>query len=170
MAVKGVSAIRGLNMEDLKLKGFKVHELPTRADIPVSPGRRDFYKMGLVTGNMTIFYGDEILEINDTEGIVRTNHTGTVALANASMASGVKRFIFTSTVNVYGSDYRRPAREDDTVNINDQRSNSSSKISAENELISLHKNKGFVIRILCLGFVYGDRDPHIREIIPVLKN
>jgi nucleoside-diphosphate-sugar epimerase len=107
--------------------------------------------------------------MNDTEGIIRTNHIGTVALANASIAAGVKRFIFTSTGNVYGSDYQRPAKEDDVVNINDPRAYSSSKIAAENELISLHKNKGFDIRILRLGFVYGDKDPHIEEIMPILK-
>ena len=107
--------------------------------------------------------------VNDTEGIIKTNHAGTVALANASITAGVKRFIFTSTGNVYGSDYQRPAKEDDVVNLNDPRAYSSSKIAAENELISLHKNKGFDIRILRLGFVYGDRDPHIEEIIPVLK-
>src|SRR5450432_1191087 len=107
--------------------------------------------------------------VNDTEGIIRTNHTGTVAIANASMAAGVKRFVFTSTGNVYGSDYQRPAKEDYIVNINDPRAYSASKIAAENELISLHKNKGFDIRVLRLGFVYGDRDPHIEEIIPILK-
>ena len=102
--------------------------------------------------------------VNDTEGIIRTNHAGTVALANASIAAGVKRFIFTSTSNVYGSDYQRPSKEDDVVNINDPRAYSSSKIAAENELISLYKNKGFDIRILRLGFVYGDVDPHIAVI------
>ncbi|TWI95101.1 transcriptional regulator, AraC family [Mucilaginibacter frigoritolerans] len=66
MAVNVVSEIPGINMEDLKLKGFKVHELPASADLPVSRGRRDFYKMGLVTGDMTVYYGDRILEIKDT--------------------------------------------------------------------------------------------------------
>jgi len=107
--------------------------------------------------------------VNDTEGIIRTNHAGTAALANASIAAGVKRFIFSSTSNVYGSDYQRPSKEDDVVNLNDPRAYSSSKIAAENELISLYKNKGFDIRILRLGFVYGDGDPHIAEIIPILK-
>jgi nucleoside-diphosphate-sugar epimerase len=107
--------------------------------------------------------------VTDTEGIIKTNHAGTVALANASIAAGVKRFIFTSTGNVYGTDYQRPAKEDDVVNINDPRAYSSSKIAAENELISLHKNNGFDIRVLRLGFVYGDKDPHIEEILPVLK-
>jgi AraC family transcriptional activator of pobA len=66
MAVNVISEIPGLNMEDLKLKGFKVHELPAYVDIPVSRGRRDFYKMGLVTGDMTVHYGNKLLEINDT--------------------------------------------------------------------------------------------------------
>lgn len=105
----------------------------------------------------------------DNEGIIRTNHAGTVSLANASIAAGVKRFIFTSTGNVYGSGYGHPAKESDPVDINDPRAYSSSKIAAEQELISLHKNNGLDVRILRLGFVYGDRDPHIQEIMPLLK-
>jgi AraC family transcriptional regulator, transcriptional activator of pobA len=66
MAVQLISKIPGINMEDLKLKGFKVHELPAYVNTPTTPGRRDFYKMGLVTGNMTIYYDGKILEINDT--------------------------------------------------------------------------------------------------------
>ncbi len=66
MAVDVLAEIPGVNMEDLRLKGFKVHELPVSVDIPVSRGRRDFYKMGLVTGEMTVGYGDQILELNDT--------------------------------------------------------------------------------------------------------
>ncbi|MDP4247513.1 MAG: NAD(P)-dependent oxidoreductase, partial [Bacteroidota bacterium] len=52
---------------------------------------------------------------------------------------------------------------------NDPRPYSSSKIAAEQELISLYKSIGFDVRILRSGFVYGDRDPHIEEIIPFLK-
>jgi nucleoside-diphosphate-sugar epimerase len=85
------------------------------------------------------------------------------------MAAGVKRFIFVSTGVVYGPGYRHPAREDDPVNINDPRAYPSSKIAAEQELISLHKSNGFDVRVLRLGFVYGDRDPHIEEIVPLLK-
>jgi AraC family transcriptional activator of pobA len=66
MAVKEIADIPGLNTEDLKLKGFKVHELAASVDLPVSRGRRDFYKMGVVTGNMTVCFGDKMVEINDT--------------------------------------------------------------------------------------------------------
>ncbi|HVS90711.1 MAG TPA: NAD(P)-dependent oxidoreductase [Mucilaginibacter sp.] len=105
----------------------------------------------------------------DNEGIVKTNREGTIALARAAMDAGVKRFIFASTSNVYGPGYRRPAREDEKLDVNDPRAYSSSKIAAEKELLSLHKDHGFDVRILRLAFVYGDKDPHITEIIPLLK-
>jgi nucleoside-diphosphate-sugar epimerase len=105
----------------------------------------------------------------DNEGIVKTNREGTIALAEAALAAGVKRFIFASTSNVYGSGYRRPAREDEKVNSSDPRAYSSSKIEAEQHLLGLHQSKGFDVRILRLAFVYGDKDPHIAEIIPLLK-
>ena len=101
----------------------------------------------------------------DNEGIVKTNHTGTVALAQAAIAAGVKRFVFVSTSNVYGSGYGHPAKEDDIVNINDPRAYSSSKIAAEQALLKLELD----VRVLRLGFVYGDQDPHIAEIMPILK-
>jgi len=106
MAVKEISEIPGLNMEDLKLKGFKVHELLASINIPDSPvsrGRRDFYKMGLVTGDMTVYYGDRILEINDTvlffvnpnvpHSVVRRskNTTGYACLFTGTFISGRER-------------------------------------------------------------------------------
>jgi len=105
----------------------------------------------------------------DNEGIIKTNRDGTVALAEAAMAAGVQRFVFASTSNVYGAGYRHPARESDQVDVNDPRAYSSSKIAAEQQLISLHKELGFDVRVLRLAFVYGDKDPHIPEIMPWLK-
>lgn len=101
----------------------------------------------------------------DNEGIVKTNHSGTIALANAALAGGVKRFVFTSTGNVYHTGYGHPAKETDPVDINDPRAYAASKIAAEQGLLQLHPD----VRILRLGFVYGDGDPHIEEIMPVLK-
>ena len=102
----------------------------------------------------------------DNEGIIKTNHTGTIALAQAAIAAGVRRFVFTSTSNVYTGGYGHPATEDDFVDINDPRAYSSSKIAAEQELLKLDLD----VRVLRLGFVYGDKDPHIEEIMPILKN
>jgi nucleoside-diphosphate-sugar epimerase len=101
----------------------------------------------------------------DNEGIIKTNHAGSVALGDAAVAADVKRFVFVSTSNVYGSNYGHPARENDAVNINDPRPYASSKVAAEQELLK----KDMDVRILRLGFVYGDKDPHIEEIIPLLK-
>lgn len=102
----------------------------------------------------------------DNAGIIKTNHTGTVALARAATAAGVKRFVFVSTSNVYSAGYGHPAKEDDIVDINDPRAYASSKIAAEQELLKLDLD----VRVLRLGFVYGDKDPHIEEIMPILKN
>jgi nucleoside-diphosphate-sugar epimerase len=102
----------------------------------------------------------------DNEGIVKTNLTGTIALANAAVAAGVNRFVFVSTSNVYSSGYGHPAKEDDSVDINDPRAYAASKIAAEQELLKL----AIDVRVLRLGFVYGDKDPHVEEIMPILKN
>jgi AraC family transcriptional activator of pobA len=100
MAVDVLAEIPGVNMEDLRLKGFKVHELPVSVDIPISRGRRDFYKMGLVTGEMTVAYGDQILELNDTvlffvnphvhRSVVRrsTNTTGYACIFTETFITG----------------------------------------------------------------------------------
>ncbi len=103
MTVDVLAEISGVNMQDLRLKGFKVHELPISVDIPVSRGRRDFYKMGLVTGEMIVAYGDQILELNDTvlffvnpnvpRSVVRhsTNTTGYACIFTETFITGRKR-------------------------------------------------------------------------------
>lgn len=48
----------------LKLKGFKIHAVPGTASPAHAHGRRDFYKMVLITGNMTIYYGDRSATVN----------------------------------------------------------------------------------------------------------
>jgi len=60
------TGIPGLSWDESKLKDFKVHELSPSADLPVRTGRRDFYKMGLVNGDMTIEYGGNIVDIKGT--------------------------------------------------------------------------------------------------------
>lgn len=58
--------IPGVNMEDLRLNGFRVHALQASQELPLRRGRRDFYKMGLVNGDLTVQYGGELLELKDT--------------------------------------------------------------------------------------------------------
>ena len=66
MIIQSTNEINAINFPDLKLKGFRIHELPQPINPSFTRGRRDFYKIGLVTGNMTVYYGDRVLEISDT--------------------------------------------------------------------------------------------------------
>jgi nucleoside-diphosphate-sugar epimerase len=92
------------------------------------------------------------------------NDLGTQHLAHAARAACVKRFIFTSTGLVYGSNGGRLAREDDPCT--PTAAYPLSKLAAERFLLAL---EGLDVRVLRLPFVYGDGDPHIEEAIPMLR-
>jgi AraC-like DNA-binding protein len=48
------------------LQGFKVQEISRAVYPPLSYQRRDFYKIFFATGDVTIGYGDQTIDINDT--------------------------------------------------------------------------------------------------------
>jgi AraC family transcriptional regulator, transcriptional activator of pobA len=66
MATRSISGVPELITRDLKLKGFKIHKLSEIVNHSVTHGRRDFYKIGLITGSMTVCYGEKTVEINGT--------------------------------------------------------------------------------------------------------
>ena len=66
MDTRTPTGIPGLNMEQLKLEGFKVHRLAGPVKRGAVAGRRDFYKIGLVTGDMVVQSGNTILDIKGT--------------------------------------------------------------------------------------------------------
>lgn len=92
------------------------------------------------------------------------NDLGTQHLAHAARDASVRRFLFTSTGLVYGANGGQLAREDDpcapTV------AYPVSKLAAERFLLEL---QGLDVRVLRLPFVYGDGDPHIEEVVPVMR-
>ncbi len=92
------------------------------------------------------------------------NDLGTQHLANAARAASVKRFVFTSTGLVYGPKGGGPAREDDPCEPMD--GYPASKLAAERFLLAM---EGLDVRVLRLPFVYGDGDPHIAEVIPMMR-
>jgi UDP-glucose 4-epimerase len=92
------------------------------------------------------------------------NDAGTQHLATAARAASVKRFLFTSTGLVYGSTGGRLAREDDPCA--PTAAYPVSKLAAERFLLALD---GLDVRVLRLPFVYGDGDPHIAEVVPVMR-
>jgi nucleoside-diphosphate-sugar epimerase len=92
------------------------------------------------------------------------NDLGTQHLAHAARAASVKRFVFTSTGLVYGSNGGRLAREDDPCK--PTAAYPVSKLAAERFLLGL---EGLDVRVLRLPFVYGDGDAHIEEAIPMMR-
>lgn len=92
------------------------------------------------------------------------NDLGTRHLASVARAASVKRFVFTSTGLVYGSNGGRLAREDDPCA--PTAAYPVSKLAAERFLLGI---EGLDVRVLRLPFVYGDGDPHIEEAVPLLS-
>lgn len=98
------------------------------------------------------------------------NLDATIELAKATLEASVTRFVFTSTSNVYRDmDVNRPCRENDIL-IPAKEIYPKTKIAAEEALLKLHCEQGLDIRIMRLAFVYGDRDPHIEEVLPYMIN
>ncbi|WNZ60904.1 NAD(P)-dependent oxidoreductase [Myxococcus sp. MxC21-1] len=92
------------------------------------------------------------------------NDLGTQHLATASRAASVKRFLFTSTGLVHGSTGGLLTRED--APCAPTAAYPVSKLAAERFLLGV---EGLDVRVLRLPFVYGDGDPHIEEVIPMMR-
>lgn len=92
------------------------------------------------------------------------NDRGTRHLGEAARASGVGRFVFTSTGLVYGHRERQPAREDDDCAPVD--AYPLSKLAAERTLFGI---EGLDVRVLRLPFVYGDGDPHAADAAKLMR-
>ena len=99
--------------------------------------------------------GEELHAVNDL---------GTQHLASAARAAGIARFVFTSTGLVYGGTGGRLASEDDPCA--PALGYPASKLAAERALLG---TEGLDVRILRLPFVYGDGDPHIAEVVPMMR-
>lgn len=97
-----------------------------------------------------------------------TNLDGTLALVQAVLDTDVPRFVFASTSNAYGDGHVRPNRED--AELRAVAAYPQSKIEAERALLTLYHKQGLGLRIVRLPFVYGDKDPHIEEILPFIHN
>jgi nucleoside-diphosphate-sugar epimerase len=91
------------------------------------------------------------------------NTRGTSRLAEASLDEGVDRFVVASTSLVYGPGLGRPANEDDRRAPHVDNAYARSKVAEEDTLFEIHRTRGLPLRIVRLGFVYGDGDPHLND-------
>lgn len=92
------------------------------------------------------------------------NDLGTRHLAEAARRASVRRFVFTSTGLVYGATGGRAAGED--APCAPEAGYPASKLNAERFLLAL---ADLDVRVLRLPFVYGDGDPHIEEVLPMMR-
>ena len=93
------------------------------------------------------------------------NEVGTRHLALSARDAGVSRFLFTSTCLVYGPKGGGLAHEDDACAPVD--AYPLSKLAAERMLLEI---EGLTVGILRLPFVYGDGDPHIQDVVPLMRH
>jgi nucleoside-diphosphate-sugar epimerase len=95
------------------------------------------------------------------------NLAGTERLAAATQKVGVKKFIFASTSNVYPPGLNRPAREGDSPSpVPPSHAYPASKVAAEAKLMELDREDGLGLCVLRFGFVYGEGDRHVWEMMP----
>ena len=95
------------------------------------------------------------------------NLEGTERLATAARQAGVRKFIFASTSNVYPPGLNRPAREGDSPSPEPpSHPYPASKVEAEAKLMDLDRQGDLGLCILRLGFVYGEGDRHVWEMMP----
>lgn len=97
-----------------------------------------------------------------------SNLDASIILAQAALEAHVTRFVFASTNLVYGDNNKnRPNREDDSLM--PIQAYPQTKAAAEKALLQLHREQGLGLRILRFAFVYGDRDPHVTEFLPIMS-
>jgi len=104
------------------------------------------------------------------EQVRRVNVGGTENLLRASARAGVRRFVFVSTVGVYGLSHApRPIAEDAPLEGRnawyDQNGYYTSKVLAEERVRRAAAEHGFEFSIIRPTFVYGERDPVTHEAI-----
>lgn len=98
-----------------------------------------------------------------------TNVDASVKLANEALNAGVKRFVYVSTNLVYGSIDPKSIITEETPTQPTDNLYPKSKIAAERALQELASHADLDLKIVRLGFVYGDGDQHLAEFMPFMS-
>jgi nucleoside-diphosphate-sugar epimerase len=96
---------------------------------------------------------------HDGSGFLDVNVEGTKHLCNLAVMAGVKRFIYLSTVGVYG--HRRLGNADESTPVCPDTDFSRSKAEAEKFVLNHHEAGDFTAIVLRHRFVYGKGDLHV---------
>ncbi|NUP51813.1 MAG: NAD(P)-dependent oxidoreductase [Catenulispora sp.] len=116
----------------------------------------------LVAGTAAVIHLAAAFRSGETpEQSTAVNTDAAVALARAALAAGVPRFVFASTNLVYGAGQTTLATEESPLLPSTFPSPyPDAKSAAERALQQLD---GLDLRVIRLGFIYGDGDPHIEQ-------
>jgi nucleoside-diphosphate-sugar epimerase len=95
----------------------------------------------------------------DGSGFDRVNVEGTKWLCHNAVQAGVRRFIYISSVGVYGHGSHCDA--DETTPVSPDTPFSHSKAKAENIILDHHQKGDFQAIILRHRFLYGKQDEHL---------
>jgi len=96
-------------------------------------------------------------KVSELDGFLNINRGLTLHLAKQAVFSGVKRFIFLSSIRVNGNQNKKPFLETDTPN--PQESYAISKYEAEQDLMQLSQDTGLEVVIVRPPLVYGANAP-----------
>ncbi len=143
----------------------------TREQVEIVPGDvRDAHAMiELVHGIDTVFHLAALIAIpysyRAPDSYVETNVRGTLNMLEAARAAKVKRFVHTSTSEVYGTAQRVPI--DETHPLNGQSPYAASKIGADQMAMAFHASFGTPVAVIRPFNTYGPRQS-ARAVIPTI--
>jgi dihydroflavonol-4-reductase len=112
-------------------------------------------------GCCTVFYSvvDPRFWLTDTAPIYRNNVDGLVNAMDAALASGIERFIFTSTMGTLGVNPGGLVTEDIPFNWRDRASAYIlARLEAENRFLACCRERGLPGIALCVANTYGPED------------
>jgi nucleoside-diphosphate-sugar epimerase len=98
----------------------------------------------------------------DVYSCYKVNCFGTLNVLEASVQSGVSRFLFASSANVYGAPIERPVKE--TTPLNPRLPYDYSKVIGENLVMSYHRHKKLNTAITRSWLLFGEGEPPARAI------
>jgi dihydroflavonol-4-reductase len=145
--------LRGTSNQDA-LKGIPLEII--YGDVLDAPSLRTAMK-----GCDTVFYSvvDPRFWLTDQTPIFRNNVEGLVNAMDVALESGVKRFIFTSTMGALGLNPHGPVTEDIPFNWYDRAPPYiRARLEAENRLLAYCRDKGLPGVALCVANTYGPHD------------
>ena len=100
----------------------------------------------------------------------QANTINTVNIAKAALESGVKRFVFISTTEVYGSNLNSNVEVTEETAVNPKTNYAKSKLTAENELKALCQDGQMNLIILRLPLIYHiDAENQFGEYIQMVQ-